>query len=72
VGYWWDRNSATHQISARVFNSLLDAYKRSVSLFTTAERNMRGLAGDDFHVALKELARLHETCMNANSAVTEH
>jgi len=51
---------------------LLDAYKRSVSLFTTAERNMRGLIGDDFQLAFKQLESLHQTCMEANAAVTEH
>ena len=51
---------------------LLAAYKHAVSLFTTAERNMRGMVGDDFQVALKELQFLHEACQDANAAVTKH
>jgi len=53
-------------------NELLAAYKHAVGLFTTAERNMRGLVGDDFNVALKELRFLHESCLDANAAVTKH
>jgi hypothetical protein len=53
-------------------NELLTAYKHAVSLFTTAQRKIRGLVGDDFQVASKELVRLHKTCMDANAAVTAH
>jgi hypothetical protein len=53
-------------------NELLAAYKHATSLFTKAERNMRGMVGDDFQVALVKLRLLHEACLDANSAVTEH
>ena len=53
-------------------NELLGAYKAAVCLFTTAERNMRGMVGDDFQVALKQLRLLHEACLDANVAVTAH
>ena len=53
-------------------NELLAAYKHAVGIFTTAERNMRGMVGDDFQVALNKLRLLHEACLDANAAVTEH
>jgi hypothetical protein len=53
-------------------HELLAAYKHAVSLFTTAERNMRGMVGDDFQVAMNKLRLLHEACLDANAAVTEH
>jgi hypothetical protein len=43
-----------------------------MGLYTTAERNIRGLPGQDFQLALKDLARLHQACMDANAAVTAH
>ena len=33
---------------------------------------MRGLVGGDFQVALNKLRLLHEACLDANAAVTEH
>jgi hypothetical protein len=30
------------------------------------------MVGDDFQVALKKLRLLHEACLAANAAVTEH
>jgi hypothetical protein len=59
-------------MACRTCLELLNACKRSVTLFTEAERNMRGLLGDDFQVAMNELQRLHRACMDANGAVTAH
>jgi hypothetical protein len=53
-------------------NELLAAYRHAVGLYTTAERSIRGVPEDDFHVALTELRLLHEGCMDANAAVTKH
>ena len=53
-------------------DELLAAYKHAVGLFTTAQRKIRGLVGDDFQLASKELVRLHKICMDANAAVTAH
>jgi hypothetical protein len=53
-------------------DELLAAYKHSVGLFTTAQRKIRGLVGDDFQRASKELVRLYQKCMDANAAVTAH
>jgi hypothetical protein len=59
-------------MACRKCHELRDAYKRSVTLFTTAEGNMRGLVGDHSKVALIKLRLLHEACLDANAAVTEH
>ena len=53
-------------------DDLLAAYKRSVRLFTDAERRCQGMLGDDFRPALKKLQRLHLACMDANAAMTAH
>jgi hypothetical protein len=53
-------------------DDLLAAWKRSVRLFTDAERGCQGLHGDDFQLALKKLQRLHLACMDANCAMTTH
>ena len=53
-------------------NELLADYRAAVSLFTKAQRNLEGLVGDDFHVALKKVRLLHDECMDANAAVMEH
>jgi hypothetical protein len=53
-------------------NELLAAYKHAVGFYTTAGRNIRGLVGDDFQVALKELVHLHQACMDAHAALTAH
>jgi hypothetical protein len=53
-------------------DQLLKAYKERMGLYATAERNIRGLPGQDFQLALKDLVRLHQACMDANAAVTAH
>ena len=51
---------------------LLAAYRHATSLFRTAERNLRGMVGDDFQVASKQLKVLHEACLDADAAVMAH
>jgi len=53
-------------------NELLAAYKQAVGVYTSAQRNIRGLLGDDFQLALKKLQRLHVACVDANAAMTAH
>ena len=53
-------------------DDLLTAYQRSVRLFVDAERSCQGLLRSDFQLAWKEVQRLHETCRDANAALTAH
>jgi hypothetical protein len=53
-------------------DKLLAAYKRSVSLFKDAEGSCQGLLGEEFQLAMKELQQLHQTCHDANAALTAH
>ena len=53
-------------------DDLLAACKRSVRLFTDAERGCQGLHGDDFQLALKELKRLRQACRDADDTLMAH
>jgi len=53
-------------------NELLATFRGAVSLFRMAQRNLEGMVGDDFHIALKKVRLLHEEYTNANAAVMEH
>jgi hypothetical protein len=53
-------------------DELLATYKHPISLYTTAQRGIRGLVGDDFIVAFKELKRLRLECRNADDALMAH
>ena len=53
-------------------DELLAAYRLATSLFTKAQRNLEGMVGDDFQVALEKLRLLYQACLDAKAAVTEH
>jgi hypothetical protein len=59
-------------MDCKTCEDLLAAYRSAVSLYTNAERSFRGLLGDGFPVALKELKRLKQACRDADDALTEH
>ena len=53
-------------------DELLAASKHATSLYMTAQRRIRGLLGDDFILAFKELRRLRLECGNADDALMAH
>ena len=53
-------------------DELLAVYRRAISLYSTAQRRIRGLKGDDFILAFKELKRLKVECRNADDALMGH
>ena len=59
-------------VDCKSCDELLDAYKHAISLYTTAQRRIRGLLGDEFMLAWKELKRLRRTCLLADDALMEH
>src|SRR6516225_4616216 len=59
-------------MECKTCDALLADYKRRVGLFTNAERGFRGLLGDEFPMALKELKRLKQACKDADDALIEH
>ena len=53
-------------------DELLAAYKDAISLYTNAQRRIRGLLGDNFILAFKELKRLRLECRHADDALMAH
>jgi hypothetical protein len=51
---------------------LLAAYKQAVSLYTAAQRRIRGLRGDEFKLTWGELKRLRAGCKSADEALLAH
>jgi hypothetical protein len=50
----------------------VDAYKRAVGVYTTAQRRFQGLLRDDFKLEWKELKRSREACEAADEALMAH
>ena len=53
-------------------DDLSAGYKSAVKLYTQAMRDMAGLVGADFQLALKGLEQLRLKCRDADDALTEH
>ena len=53
-------------------DELVSAYEHAVSLYTTAQRKLQGLVGDEFRLAWKELKRFREACKAADEALLAH
>lgn len=53
-------------------NKLLAAYKHCATVLTNAGLCIRGVRGEDFLPALKELKRLRQVCRDADDALITH
>ena len=57
-------------------NELLAAYKGAVGGYTTAERKIRGLIADGFHLALKEFSLAQDwrgcSCRRDEAVAQDH
>ena len=59
-------------VVCKTCDDLLAVYKRAVKLYADAELSCRGLLGDDFRQAWKEMERLRQACREADDAVLAH
>ena len=59
-------------MACKTCDDLLAAYKRAVKVYTNAEPSFRGLIGDEFQLAFKELKRLGQACRDADEALMAH
>ena len=53
-------------------DELLAAYQRCVSLLRHAVRKVAAAQGPDSRLAVQEMTRLQQTCMDASDALREH
>jgi len=59
-------------MACQTCNDLFIDYKSAVKLYTLAMRDMAGLVGENFQLAIKELERLRLKCRDADDAWTKH
>jgi hypothetical protein len=59
-------------MACQTCDQLFGAYKSAVKLYSLAMRDMAGLVGEDFQLALKGLEQLRQKCRDADDAFTEH
>jgi hypothetical protein len=59
-------------MGCQTYNDLWGEYETAVKLYTLAMRDMVGMIGEDFRLALKKLEQLRVKCRDAKDALTEH
>jgi hypothetical protein len=59
-------------MACKTCGELVDAYRRSVSLFRNAVLKVAGAQGLNRRLAVQEMTQLEKACMDANDALREH
>ena len=59
-------------MACKACDELVDAYRRSISLFRNAVLKVAGAQGPNRRLAVQEMTQLDKACMDANDALREH
>jgi len=59
-------------MACQTCDHLFVVYQSAVKLYSLAMRDMAGLVGADFQLALKGLEQMRQKCRDADDALTEH